>query len=197
MPTNYILGGNMSQTPLKMTVEEYLTYDDGTDKRYELENGVLIEMPPFSGNHEAIITFVLFQFILEKQRLGLRLEPRSNGVEVMTNKQIRRPDVLVMTTQQAASIENKSAILRTAPPLIVEVVSPESVDRDYNIKTLEYAAFCVNEYWIIDPLEDKVTVCLLQGSVYNQTIFTGNQVIVSLTLPQINLTAQQLLMPKL
>jgi Uma2 family endonuclease len=44
----------MSQTPLKMTVEEYLTYDDGTDKRYELENGVLIEMPPGTGKHEAI-----------------------------------------------------------------------------------------------------------------------------------------------
>jgi Uma2 family endonuclease len=188
----------MSQTPFKiMTVEEYLTYDDGTDKRYELENGVLIEMPPGTGNHEAIITFVLFQFILEKQRLGLTLEPRSNGVEVMTNKQIRRPDVLVMTQEQAASIQNKSAILRIAPPLIVEVVSPESVDRDYNIKTLEYAAFGVNEYWIIDPLEDKVTVCLLQDSVYNQTVFTGNQVIMSLTWTQIKLTAQQLLMPKL
>ncbi len=29
----------MSHTPLKMTVEEYLTYDDGTDKRYELDSG--------------------------------------------------------------------------------------------------------------------------------------------------------------
>jgi Uma2 family endonuclease len=186
----------MSHTPLKMTVEEYLTYDDGTDKRYELENGVLLEMPPGTGNHEAIITFVLFQFILEKQRLGLTLEPRSNGVEVITNKQIRRPDVLVMTQQQAISIEQKSAILRIAPLLIVEVVSPESVDRDYNIKTLEYAAFGVNEYWIVDPLDNKVTVCLLAASAYNQTIFTGNHRIVSLTLPQINLTAQQLLAAK-
>ncbi|MBW4667478.1 MAG: Uma2 family endonuclease [Cyanomargarita calcarea GSE-NOS-MK-12-04C] len=187
----------MSQTPLKMTVEEYLTYDDGTDKRYELENGVLIEMPPGTGKHEAIITFLVVRFFLEKERLGLTLEPRSNGVEVMTSKQIRRPDVLVMTTQQAISIENKSAILRTAPPLIVEIVSPESVDRDYNIKTLEYAAFGVNEYWIVDPLDNKVTVCLLPGSVYNQAVFTGNEQIVSLIFPQINLTAQQVLASKL
>lgn len=154
-------------------------------------------MPPGTGNHEAIITFVLFQFILEKQRLGLTLEPRSNGVEVMIGTQIRRPDILVMTQQQAMSIEKKLAILKTAPPLIVEVVSPESVDRDYSIKTLEYAAFGVNEYWIVNPLEDKVTVCLLAGSVYKQTVFSGNQRIVSQTFPQINLTAQQLLMPKL
>ncbi|MDK2412978.1 Uma2 family endonuclease, partial [Aphanizomenon sp. 202] len=29
--------------------EEYLSYDDGTDKLYELFNGELIEMPPESG----------------------------------------------------------------------------------------------------------------------------------------------------
>ena len=187
----------MSQTPLKMTVEEYLTYDDGTDKRYELENGVLIEMPPGTGKHEAIITFLVVRFFLEKQRLGLTLEPRSNGVEVMTNKHLRRPDVLIITPQQAASIENTSAVLKTAPPLIVEVVSPESIDRDYNIKTLEYAAIGVNEYWIVDPLENKVTVCLLQGKVYNQTVFVDNQQIISLTFPQLNATAQKILAPSL
>ncbi|MUG92493.1 Uma2 family endonuclease [Scytonema sp. UIC 10036] len=180
-----------------MTVEEYLTYNDGTDKRYELENGVLIEMPPGTGKHEAIITFLVVRFFLEKERLGLTLEPRSNGVEVMTNTQIRRPDVLVMTQQQATSIENKSAVLKTAPPLIVEVVSPESIERDYDTKKLEYAAFGVNEYWIVDPLEDKVTVCSLAGSVYNQAVFTGNQAVVSLTFPQLNATAQKILAPSL
>jgi Uma2 family endonuclease len=187
----------VSQTPVKITVEEYLTYNDGTDKRYELENGVLIEMPPGTGKHEAIITFLVVRFFLEKDRLGLTLEPRSNGVEVMTNTQIRRPDVLVMTQQQAISIENRSAVLKTAPPLIVEVVSPESIDRDYNTKKLEYATFGVNEYWIVDPLEDKVTVCLLAGSAYKQTVFTGEQIIVSLTFPQLNVTAQKILAPSL
>ena len=89
----------MSQTPVKMTVEEYLTYDDGTDKRYQLEDGVLVEMPPGTGNHEAIITFVLFQFILEKQRMGLTLEPRSNGVEVVTSETTQAP---VLTAQQCS-----------------------------------------------------------------------------------------------
>ncbi|WP_442937961.1 Uma2 family endonuclease [Nostoc sp.] len=40
------------------TFEEYLTYDDGTDKRYELEDGVLLEMPPASDLHEAIISAI-------------------------------------------------------------------------------------------------------------------------------------------
>lgn len=183
----------MSQTPLKMTIEEYLTHDDGTDRVYELEDGVLLEMPPGTGKHEAIITFVLFQFLLEKQRLGLVLEPRPNGTEVMTKKQIRRPDVCVITPEQAREIENTSAVLQTPPPLIVEVVSPESVERDYNIKTKEYAALGVGEYWIVDPLKNKVTICLLQGEVYGQITYTGSQQIVSQLFPALNLIAQQIL----
>lgn len=185
----------MSTTPVKFTIEEYLTYDDGTDKRYELEDGVLVEMPPGTGKHEAIITLLLFQFLLEKQRLGLTLEPRPNGTEVMTKKQLRRPDVLVMTKEQAQTIEKTSAVLQTAPLLIVEVVSPESVDRDYNIKTSEYAEAGVGEYWIVDPLENKVTVCLLIGKVYKQTVFTGSQQIISKLFPAINLTVQQAMSP--
>ncbi len=79
----------------------------------------------------------------------------------------------------------------------VEVVSPESVSRDYETQTLEYATFGVDEYWIIDPLQAKVTLCLLVDSVYNQTVLTGSQQIVSRLFPQINLTAQQLLAAKL
>ncbi len=31
--------------------EEYLSYNDGTDNRYELFNGELIELPPESGEN--------------------------------------------------------------------------------------------------------------------------------------------------
>ncbi|NJL23339.1 MAG: Uma2 family endonuclease, partial [Leptolyngbyaceae cyanobacterium SM1_3_5] len=35
----------MTQATRKLTFEEYLAYDDGTDTRYELVDGVLVEMP--------------------------------------------------------------------------------------------------------------------------------------------------------
>jgi Uma2 family endonuclease len=184
----------MTKTPIKISsVEEYLNFDDGTDKRYELKDGVLVEMPPGTGKHEAIITFLLISFFLEIQRMGLPLQPRPNGTEVLTKKQPRRPDVCVITNEQAESIESTSAILKTPPPLLVEVVSPESVNRDYNQKTSEYAAFGVAEYWIVDPLENRVTVCLLDNSTYRQTVFTSNQKIVSQTFPELTLTVQQVL----
>lgn len=182
----------MTKTPIKIsTLEEYINFDDGTDKRYELEDGVLLEMPPGTGKHEAIITLLLVRFFLEIKKMGLPLQPRPNGTEVLTNKQLRRPDICVITNEQAKSIETTSAILKTAPPLLVEVVSPESIDRDYNQKTSEYVAMGVVEYWIVDPLENKVTVCLLNQSSYKQTVFIEDQRIISRTFPELTLTAQQ------
>lgn len=185
----------MTKTPIKIsTLEEYVSFDDGTDKRYELEDGVLVEMPPGTGKHEAIITLLLVRFFLEIQKMGLPLQPRPNGTEVLTNKQPRRPDICIITNEQAQSIESTSAILKTAPPLLVEVVSPESIYRDYNQKTSEYAAIGVVEYWIVDPLKNKVTVCLLDHDSYKQTMFTGNQQIVSQLFPELTLTVQQVLL---
>ncbi|MCC5613964.1 Uma2 family endonuclease [Nostoc sp. CHAB 5836] len=88
------------------TFEEYLTYDDGTEKRYELEDGVLLEMPPASDLHEAIITFLLIRFYLEIQRLGLDWEVRPSGTGVRTSvKKSRLPDLIVMTEEQRQSIQ--------------------------------------------------------------------------------------------
>ncbi|HEY9802511.1 MAG TPA: Uma2 family endonuclease [Leptolyngbyaceae cyanobacterium] len=184
----------MTKSPIKVTtLEEYLNFDDGTDKRYELEDGVLVEMPPGTGKHEAIITLLVVRFFLEIQKMALPLQPRPNGTEVLTNKQPRRPDVCVITNEQAQTIEKTSAILKTPPPLIVEVVSPESVERDYIQKTSEYAVIGVGEYWIVDPLENKVTVCLLAEGSYQQTVFMENQQIISILFPELNLTVRELL----
>jgi Uma2 family endonuclease len=38
----------------KLTLEEYLAHDDGTDRRYELVDGVLVEMPPETGRNNLI-----------------------------------------------------------------------------------------------------------------------------------------------
>jgi Uma2 family endonuclease len=44
-----------------------------------------------------------------------------------------------------------------APDLAVEIVSPDSVERDYVTKRALYQEAGVREYWIIDPLQRKVT----------------------------------------
>lgn len=41
-----------------MTLEEYLNYDDGTDTRYELVDGILVEMPTESPINKTIVMFL-------------------------------------------------------------------------------------------------------------------------------------------
>ncbi|MEH1857333.1 MAG: Uma2 family endonuclease [Nostoc sp.] len=50
----------MTITTSKLTFEEYLKYDDGTDIRYELVNGELIPMSLGSGQHGAVTDFSMF-----------------------------------------------------------------------------------------------------------------------------------------
>lgn len=48
----------MTKTPIKITtLEEYVNFDGGTDKHYELQDGVLVEMP--SGNCYTVITVMV------------------------------------------------------------------------------------------------------------------------------------------
>ncbi|MEH1767739.1 Uma2 family endonuclease [Nostoc sp.] len=49
----------MTTTTPKLTFEEYLKYDDGTDTRYELVNGELIPMSLGSGQHGAVTDAII------------------------------------------------------------------------------------------------------------------------------------------
>ena len=61
----------MTITTPKLTFEEYLKYDDGTDTRYELVNGELIPMSLGSGQHGAVTEFFNVSFRSEILRLKL------------------------------------------------------------------------------------------------------------------------------
>ncbi len=67
--------------PRFQSFEEYLSYDDGTDKLYELFNGELIEVPPESGQNVQIANrlFLIFALLIGTDRVrghGLELEVR-------------------------------------------------------------------------------------------------------------------------
>ena len=47
-----------------------------------------------------------------------------------------------------------------APDLAIEIVSPESVERDYEKKRQQYQQAGIPEYWIID--EEEKTIVLLR-----------------------------------
>ncbi len=88
---------------------------------------------------------------------------------------------------------DQSAVFRVPAQLAVEIVSPSSVERDYKKKPLEYANKGIREYWIVDPLESKVTVFQLVNGRYRERVFTGSQPIVSHVFSELTVTVQQIL----
>ncbi|WP_287127961.1 Uma2 family endonuclease [Candidatus Cyanaurora vandensis] len=183
----------MTQTKQQLTFEEYLSYDDGTDTHYEWVHGELYAMTPASWGHESIVAFLFVQLYLEIQRQGLAWQVRQNGVGVRTIQQrVRLPDLCVFE-EQLSMAKREAAILTTPPLLAVEIVSPESVRRDYRTKRSEYATFEIPEYWIVDPLAQKVSILQLEEGFYDVREFTGQEQIISPMFTKLTLTADQIL----
>ena len=183
-------------TAQKMTFEEFLNFDDGTDNFYELENGELILMPFESEINRRIATFLLIYF----SQLGIPYYRLSMKTEIAVNSRmvgVRIPDLLVFSEELAQVMQDakRSLILMDMPPplLVVEIVSPQQEKRDYRYKRSEYAARGINEYWIVDPLQQKVTVLQWVEGLYEEQVFTGNEVICSPLFSEIKLTVSELL----
>lgn len=181
-------------TPEKLSsFEDYLTYDDGTDNRYELVDGRLEIVNPPTIGHMLISDFIRDILKAEIARLSLPwLCFQEAGVRTGFRKS-RLTDVCVVSREQARELVDKSAVFETPPVLVVEVVSPESVNRDYRYKRSEYAAVGIPEYWIIDPILNKVSVLRLDEGFYEEAVFTDNQSLVSPTFTELNLTVARIL----
>jgi Uma2 family endonuclease len=182
----------ISTATQRLTFEEYLTYNDGTGNHYELEDGLLILMNPPRIEHFLITKFLEQSLDAEIQRLSLPwLTFRETGIRTGFSKS-RLTDLCVVTKEQTKDLLGQSAVFQTTPLLIVEVVSPESIARDYRYKRSEYAALEVPEYWIVDPLEAQVTLLQWEEGWYEEAVLVGDQAISSPTLPELALTVEQI-----
>ena len=177
-----------------LTFEDYLRHDDGTDTRYELVNGVLVEMPPESEENNDIARKLLFE--LAKHVPIALLAHKDTEIEVTGRRAMGRiPDLLVHTEASKAAVAGatRATITRDMPPpaLVVEVVSPGQVnrERDYRYKHTEYAARGIAEYWIVDPETRQVTLCLWVNGQYEDQVYSGAEPLRSTVVPEFKLTA--------
>lgn len=184
---------NTTSTKRKLTFEEYLNYDNGTDNRYELVDGELILMNPPTGRHALIIYLINNGFVAEINRLNLPwVSLQMIGVRTSVNRS-RLPGLCVVTLDQIRQYLDVSAVIESPALLAVEIVSSDSVSRDYRFKRSEYGALGIPEYWIVDPSEQKVTVLLLVEGLYEATEYRGSDRIESQTFPELVLTVDWVL----
>jgi Uma2 family endonuclease len=191
-----------------VTFDEFIAwYPENSEFRYELHDGVIIEMPKGTGKHSEVSGFlnievgvicrnVLLPYFLPKECV-LKPDRAESGYE---------PDVIVLDRQQlineprwaAESIITKGSSVRLA----VEVVST-NWQTDYLTKLRDYEEMGIFEYWIVDylglggrryignPKQPTISVYQLVDGEYELQQFRGEDRIKSAAFGELNLTAQQ------
>ena len=191
-------------TKPRISFEDYLTYDDGTDDRYEWIDGVLVEMPTES-EFNAWLSLALQLYFINAGLVKPRLTHRYNcevEVPVLQSKQARNrfPDFVIVRPEHIELTQKRLTIRLDMPPplLVMEVVSPGQTnrERDYEARRARYQARGILEYWLLDPEQQIVMVLTLVAGMYQEAIFRGGDRILSSLCPAVALTAGQVLNPE-
>ncbi len=183
--------------PKFYTFEQYLSYENETDKLYELMNGELVELPPESGENIEIANFL---FALLLPIIGYRrLRGHGLELEVWGEPKNRYPDLTIIREEHLEQLKRRNTIrLSMAPPLLViEVVSPGEAnrERDYTDKRKQYQDRGISEFWIIDPQDRVITVLQIENGKYvTGGQFRGSDRIHSTIIEELQLTAEQVFM---
>ena len=191
----------MTITTQRLSLDDYLAYEDGTDTRYELVNGELIAMAQPKGRHGAIAEFLNDTFRAEIKRLGLEWTSKQMAIALQSPRggrwdTARIPDVMVLALEQWRILRDQEAIIRLNDPppyLVVEVVSDSTVTADYRAKRVEYNVLNIPEYWIVDPLKHCITLLQPVEELYEETRYTNNDLMRSTVFPELALTVEQVL----
>ncbi|MEH1816122.1 MAG: Uma2 family endonuclease [Nostoc sp.] len=206
-----------------VTFDEFVAkYPDNTRQRYELYDGVIIEIFAPTGDHEEVIGFLTTKIILEYSRLNLRyFIPKTVFIKPVENESAYSPDVLILNQPNLVNEplwKKTSTVTQAASiPLVIEVVSTNWRD-DYLKKYPDYVRVAsrwrslsqrreemgIPEYWIVNygalggrefigkPKQPTILVCCLEEGEYCVSKFRGDDRIESSIFPELNLTAEQI-----
>ena len=175
----------------RMTLREFLEADEEDGYRYELARGV-VEVTEVPNDPHGVVVSNLYDGVSWYRRNHPDYIYRYGGgnefrLWLPGLVSGRNPDLAVVLRHAP-----KDRRGRRLPVLAAEVVSRSSIERDYVIKREEYLAYGLLEYWIVDPIERKVTVLTRDGDVWAEQVVRGDQVIPSLVLPGFLTTVDEL-----
>ena len=192
---------HQSELSFEAFVDRYLDHD-----RYELIDGELIDLEP-TGLHEQVAGFANRKLNVEIDRLNLPwLIPMKCLIKPLSLASAFRPDVVILdqSVLKNEPLWHREPVITMgrSVKLVIEVVST-SWQNDYARKVEDYEALEIPEYWILDylglggkryigsPKQPVVTIHQLVSGEYQSQQFRGSDRLVSLTFPELQITAAQ------
>jgi len=194
-----------------LTFEEFLTWDDGSGRDFELLDGVPMPLSEPNANHEDLIERLCTYLEAHCLEMALTYVSRqSKQVRLKTEpdekEKSRKADIVIFTKEEWQRMKgnSSSAAAYIPPPGVIEVVSTNWKD-DYLTKLAEYEDLGVLEYIIVDyaafggirfigsPKQPTITIYQLENGEYLPgNIFRGQDRIESRLFPNLTLTAEQI-----
>jgi Uma2 family endonuclease len=192
-----------------VTFEEFSEWYPDTGARYELHDGIIVEMNQPLGKHELIIALLSRNLTVEMVQRNLPDVIAKNAfVKPPTSDTTYCPDILLLNLDNLAKErlwEKQSTLTQAASvPLVVEVVST-NWGIDYANKVNDYEEIAIPEYWIVDylglggrrfignPKLPTLSIYSLVDGEYQVNQFRGDDLIVSPIFPELWLTAKEVL----
>lgn len=195
------------------SLRKLVTFEDFTawrpeGGRYELHDGVIVEMAQPVGEHEDIVGFLVEKITLEYVRNGLPYTiPKTALIKPANSESGYSPDVLLLNRPNLVNEplwkKESTVSLAASIPLVVEVVST-NWDDDYYTKQGKYESIGIPEYWVVDylalgakkftgkPKQPTISIYQLIDGEYQVTRFRDGDRIISPTFPELHLTAEQI-----
>lgn len=146
------------------TEEQYLKLTNQTNHLIEFSDGEIEVLAMPTRSHQLIVRWLflaLYTFLQPRGGLVLFAPLR---LQIRPGKQ-REPDILLVL--DVGDPRNQEAFWLGAD-VVVEVVSPDDPERDTKLKRADYAEAHIPEYWIVNPLDETLTVLTLVDDVYTE-----------------------------
>jgi Uma2 family endonuclease len=156
-----------------LSEEEFVAWCDEDVKAEWVDGRVIVGAPPsfVHADLTAFLLCLLSMFVEDHglgQVLGARLLARLNP------RSLRMPDLLFVDTENSHRL--RSTHLEGPPDLVIEIVSPDSVERDWREKYYDYQAASVREYWIVDPTHQRLQAYRLVDGAYQRLVHDQGRV---------------------
>src|SRR5438477_6050783 len=144
------------------TVEQYLRFTDRSNRLMEFTDKRLEVLPIPTKRHQAIVKYLLFVLSAFLDVRGGTVFFAPLRLQIREGK-FREPDLMAALDANDPRLQNAYWL---GADLVIEVVSEDDPQRDIVVKRADYAEGGIPEYWIVNPLDETITVLRLDGAQY-------------------------------